>query len=224
MTCIQRNIISSVAGFALVFLAAWFLTVPTFGTARAQPPQTDRAGAVESPDVSPRPVGLGDASVRIDDEGRTSAKRQTTADGERKLSRLGAIGGALRELREAKNDDEKQAARAGVRKLLVASFDDDMNSREKQVQEIEARIEKLRKKYQERLKLKDQIIDLHLKVLENDAAGLGFPNDGPMSDSTESPVIDEQAPVQNLPRTRSESTRKGTDQPGNAPQSGKAVP
>ena len=87
-----------------------------------------------------------------------------------------------RKLREARSDDDKQAARAALRQLLATIFANDMQAREQQAQEIEARLEKLREKYKERENAKDEIIDLQLKVLEQDADGLGFPGVGSPSE------------------------------------------
>jgi hypothetical protein len=66
-------------------------------------------------------------------------------------------------------------AREQLRKLLAEVFTQDMQAREEQSREIETRLAKLRKQYKEREAAKDQIIDLQLKVIEQDAAGLGFP-------------------------------------------------
>jgi hypothetical protein len=83
---------------------------------------------------------------------------------------------ALRALGAATNEEEKKAARAKLRDLLAAIFADDMLAREKQVKEIEERTAKLRQQFQARLSVKDEIIDLQLKMLENESAGLGFPD------------------------------------------------
>jgi len=82
---------------------------------------------------------------------------------------------AVATLQSAKTDDEKQAAKDTLRQTLVEIFTADMQAREKAVKEIESRIGELRKQYEARQKVKDEIIELQLKVLENEAAGLGFP-------------------------------------------------
>jgi biotin carboxyl carrier protein len=58
-----------------------------------------------------------------------------------------------------------------------------MQAREQQAQEIESRLAKLRRQYQQREAAKDRIIDLQLQVIEQDAAGLGFPG-SPNSSAT----------------------------------------
>lgn len=81
----------------------------------------------------------------------------------------------LKKLRESKDEQEIQAARAELRQTLGDIFRVDMQARQQQAQEIELRLAKLRQQYQEREKVKDEIIDLQLQVLEKEAAGLGFP-------------------------------------------------
>jgi hypothetical protein len=85
------------------------------------------------------------------------------------------IEAALKTLREAKTDADKQAAKDSLRKALAAIFSDDMQARAREVKEIETRLEKLRQQYQARENAKDEIIELQLKVLEKNADGLEFP-------------------------------------------------
>lgn len=82
---------------------------------------------------------------------------------------------ARKKLTDAKTEEERQTARAQLRKLLSDIFAQDMREREQTAAEIESRLAALRKQYQSREKVKDEIIDLQLKVIEQDAAGLGFP-------------------------------------------------
>lgn len=96
---------------------------------------------------------------------------------------------AITKLREAKNDDETQAAKTALRQLLAEVFSEDMQAREGQVKDIESRLEKLRKQYEERQKVKDEIVELQLKVLEREAQGLGFPRMN-VPDATDSTSAD----------------------------------
>jgi hypothetical protein len=84
------------------------------------------------------------------------------------------IDDAMKNLRGAKTDADKQAAKDTLKQLLAGVFDEDMQVRDKQATEIEVRVKKLRQQYQERLKVRDEIIELQIKLLENEAAGLGF--------------------------------------------------
>lgn len=85
------------------------------------------------------------------------------------------IEAALGVIRNAQNDEQQQEARRALRAMLSGIFREDMEARDRQVAQIEARIATLRQQYQVRNKLKEQIIDLQLKVLEYQSTGLGFP-------------------------------------------------
>jgi hypothetical protein len=90
---------------------------------------------------------------------------------------------ARQKLTGAATDDARTTARAELRRVLAEIFSQDMELREKQAAEVEARLAKLREQYQSRQKSKDQIINLQLKVIEQDAAGLGFPAVSPAASS-----------------------------------------
>jgi hypothetical protein len=98
------------------------------------------------------------------------------------------IRAARQKLSAAKTDEERQFARAQLRKLLSTIFAVDMQMREKQADEIESRLAKLRQQYQAREKVKDEIIDLQLKVIEQDAAGLEFPGGTSAGSRTDPPT------------------------------------
>jgi hypothetical protein len=108
-------------------------------------------------------------------------------------------------LADAKTDDDKQAARAQLRQLLADVFVQDMRMREKHAAEIEARLAKLRQQYREREKVKDAIIDLQLKVIEHDAAGLDFPGGLSFTPSPGRKV----PPSPNEPRNRGDIRNRG---------------
>jgi hypothetical protein len=83
---------------------------------------------------------------------------------------------ALRQkLSEASSQEDKKAAREQLRKRLAEVFDQDMQMRKKAAAEIEARLAKLRQEYEARQTARNEIIDLQLKVIEQDDAGLEFP-------------------------------------------------
>jgi len=85
------------------------------------------------------------------------------------------IGDAVQKLRDAKSEDEKRAARDELRQRLATYFAQDMQARREQAQAIERRLAKLKEQYEARERVQSDIIDLQLKVLEQEAAGLGFP-------------------------------------------------
>jgi hypothetical protein len=84
---------------------------------------------------------------------------------------------ALRQkLSEASSQEDKKAARQQLRKSLAEIFDQDMQMRKKAAAKIESRLAKLRQQYEARQTARDEIIDLQLKVIEQDEAGLEFPS------------------------------------------------
>jgi hypothetical protein len=57
---------------------------------------------------------------------------------------------------------------------VAESFDEDMKVREGELSKLEERLNKLRAQLDRRRKAKGEIIQLEVKVLVNEAAGLGF--------------------------------------------------
>jgi hypothetical protein len=72
-----------------------------------------------------------------------------------------------------------------------------MQMRDKQAAEIESRLSKLRQQYQDRQASKDRIIELQLKVIEADAAGLGFPSGDSVRPTPSSPPRGPANPFRN---------------------------
>lgn len=77
-------------------------------------------------------------------------------------------------LRNAANDDSKAAAKKQLFDLLNEYFDKDLLRREEDLQQIEARVKTLREQLAKRRQKKDEIIELQIRVAENEADGLGF--------------------------------------------------
>jgi hypothetical protein len=85
-----------------------------------------------------------------------------------------AIRKAAEELSDAKDDDAKAKATAELRGLLDKYFEEDMIQRQKELEGIEARLQKLHAQLERRRAKKDDIIDLQVKMSVNEADGLGF--------------------------------------------------
>jgi hypothetical protein len=85
-----------------------------------------------------------------------------------------AIRDAAKELRDAKGDEAKDKAEANLRDLLSKYFDEDMKQREAALKEMEARLSKLKERLAKRHDKMQEIVDLQIKVLINEADGLGF--------------------------------------------------
>jgi general secretion pathway protein G len=81
---------------------------------------------------------------------------------------------AENELRDAKDDEAKMAARRKLADVLSRLFDDDLRHRKVEMDKIEERLSRLRDQLSRRQEKKQEIIDLQLKVIENEAVGLGF--------------------------------------------------
>jgi hypothetical protein len=86
-----------------------------------------------------------------------------------------ALEQAVGSLKSAKSDAEKTNATNEISKILEKWFKRDLERREKQIAEIEARVKKLQEQIAKRKKAKDEIINLQVKTIVNEAEGLGFP-------------------------------------------------
>ena len=77
-------------------------------------------------------------------------------------------------VRDAKDDQARTQASAKLREALDAYFSEDMANREKELQGIQERLQKLQAQLERRRAKKDEIIELAMKNALNDADGLGF--------------------------------------------------
>jgi hypothetical protein len=78
------------------------------------------------------------------------------------------------QLREAGDDNKKAYLTAKLKEAVEASFEQDMKDREAELSKVEARLNKLRTQLERRKKAKSEIVQLEVKVLVNEAEGLGF--------------------------------------------------
>jgi hypothetical protein len=81
---------------------------------------------------------------------------------------------AAEELRDAKDDAAHEKANAKLRDLLDQYFEEDMTHRQKELESIETRLQKLHAQLDRRRAKKQEIIDLQVKMSVNEADGLGF--------------------------------------------------
>jgi hypothetical protein len=82
---------------------------------------------------------------------------------------------AVEKLKSAKSEADKTNATNEISKLLEKSFQRDLERREHEIAQVEARVKKLRDQIEKRKKAKDDILNLRLKTIVNEADGLGFP-------------------------------------------------
>ncbi len=76
---------------------------------------------------------------------------------------------------ESSKESERADAKKTLTQYLRAHFDHDEKKRREQVESLEAQVVKLKAQLEKRTQSKEQLIDLRLKLLENDASGLAFP-------------------------------------------------
>jgi hypothetical protein len=94
---------------------------------------------------------------------------------EEEMQEFEALSQAVEKFKTAKNDAEKTIATNEISQVLEKWFKRDLERRENQISEIETRVKKLRDQIDKRKKAKDEIINLRLKTIVNEANGLGFP-------------------------------------------------
>ena len=78
------------------------------------------------------------------------------------------------ELREATDDAKKAGLTKQLEAAVTATFEEDLTSREAELTKLEERLAKLRALLDRRRKAQGEIIQLQLKVMINEADGLGF--------------------------------------------------
>ncbi len=91
-----------------------------------------------------------------------------------------ALRQAAAALRDAKDDAAKTAAQGQLTELLDKVFEEDMQRREQELAQVEQRTKDLRALMGRRREKKNEIVQLQIKVLLNEADGLGVFNESPM--------------------------------------------
>jgi hypothetical protein len=81
---------------------------------------------------------------------------------------------AVEQLRDAKDGEPKEKARAHLHDMLTEYFEKDMARRLADLKQMEERLKKLHDQLERRQTKRDEIIDLQIQVLVNQAEGLGF--------------------------------------------------
>lgn len=84
------------------------------------------------------------------------------------------LANAMSEFHRAQGDDAKAAAQKKLLEALTKYFDADMKVREAGLQKVEAQVKTLRSQFDKRASKKQEILELQLKLLENETEGLGF--------------------------------------------------
>jgi hypothetical protein len=178
---LQRALLLIVLGGGYLLSRAWAQTPEVV------PPQAEKhpAKSTISPDSIPapprRPDSPAEAFGHRGGRGRYGVGmmrgRGPFADpmSEGEMQEFEALHQAVEKLKIAKNDAEKTSATNEISQVLEKWFKRDLERRENQISEIETRVKKLRDQIEKRRKAKDEIINLRLKTIINEADGLGFP-------------------------------------------------
>jgi hypothetical protein len=133
-----------------------------------------------------------------------------------------AIRQASEKLRDAEGDEARSEAEAELRNLLDQYFDDDLERREGELKEMEDRLAKLEQQLERRKSKKDEIVDLQVKVLVNQAHGLGFftdmPGDAAAFGAPQTFIFPgRELNVKTYPRERSDNPYSAGPKPTRAP-------
>lgn len=99
---------------------------------------------------------------------------QTLNGGQDQNPKAAEIAEVMRELRASENVAEKADLKMRLGNAVTDYFDEDVKARETELTNLEERVKKLRAQLDRRKAAKEEIIQLQLKVLMNDADGLGF--------------------------------------------------
>lgn len=100
---------------------------------------------------------------------------------------------ALRALQSDDPKSDKTAALKAVHELLSVGFERDLETRESELKQLETRVQKLRSQLDKRKAAKQEIIDLRLKTIQNEADGLEYPGAATPPSETPNPLVPEPA-------------------------------
>lgn len=82
---------------------------------------------------------------------------------------------AIKSLKNSRSESEKKNAADIISAQLKLQFERDLKKREEELAKVEERVRSLREQLDKRKAAQDDIINLRLQTLVNDANGLGFP-------------------------------------------------
>jgi hypothetical protein len=161
------------AGLAVVAGVAVMAT--SYGTAQ-EPPEDEiilRDGP-GSPELQVKPLDVLKLKTIGAELAVDGVKKKIVAIQGGVPEKMHAIHEAATALSEAEGDDARSEAKEKLAKLLDEYFESDMERRERELSEVEERVNKLRSTLERRRQKKEDIIDLQIEVLLNEADGLGF--------------------------------------------------
>lgn len=86
---------------------------------------------------------------------------------------------AISELKKSESDDDRKAAIENLRGVLEDQYDESLDNYEKYLASLEEQIKEMRSQIDKRRDAKMELVDLRLKMLVNEADGLGWPDERP---------------------------------------------
>jgi hypothetical protein len=193
---LQRALLLIVLGGGYLLTRAWAQTPATRPLApspSAAKPLPDDGGGVKRPlqddggippattEAIPAPRWRPDSPARLGGMGRRGMGMMRGRGpfahpmSDEEMQEFEALHRAVEKLKTAKNDAEKTSATNEISQVLEKWFKRDLERRENQISEIETRVKKLRDQIDKRKKAREEIINLRLKTIINEADGLGFP-------------------------------------------------
>ncbi|MDF1742123.1 MAG: hypothetical protein P1V19_00420 [Gimesia sp.] len=86
-----------------------------------------------------------------------------------------------KKLQSAKSEEDQKKATTELRKALSEYFDVDMKARQQEIDTINAGLKKMEGGLKKRSDAKDDIVDLQLQIIVNEAEGLGFFREAPLN-------------------------------------------
>lgn len=144
---------------------------PAPAPSRLQPSITEN-----SPDMMMNPVPSN--PMKAKQVQRTVIETQYVPLSKAELDEFRIYQAAVATLKSDEPADKKELARKQLFELLSVGFDRDLESRESDLKDLESRVQKLRGQLDKRKAAKQEIIDLRLKTIQNEAEGLEYPGAG----------------------------------------------
>jgi hypothetical protein len=185
---LQRALLLIVLGGGYLLSRAWAQAPETAQAPKSKPtPNSSEAKADDGgipPAATPAPPAprwRPDSPARLGGMGRRGMGMMRGRGpfahpmSEEEMQEFEALHQAVEKLKTAKSDAEKTSATNEISQVLEKWFKRDLQRRETQISEIETRVKKLRDQIDKRKKAKDEIINLRLRTIINEADGLGFP-------------------------------------------------
>lgn len=159
---------------------------PTGGVSGRRPASTDADNPEWSSPAANRSRLPDGARIRriarpVNENGKTRIVYEEIAEVDphwnKRVELNGAIRSAVDAFRTTEDAESRKALEAELSKSLAELFDLQQTEREEQLKPMEERVKKLRETLNKRAALRDDLIQLRLKVMLQDAEGLGWGTD-----------------------------------------------